>query len=242
MDKKYVLLYFLFLLWTAQAQEPLVTDRPDAAESALTVGPDTFQLETGVTSTREGGITQISLPTLLRFGLGKSWEFRVESDTLAFQNPGVNSFRDVSLGVKTNLLTSEDTNVGLLVGLNVPVGNGDLKGTVDPSLALLLDQSLVGELGLGLNVGVTISGDSGARFVQYSWATSLSHPVSQDLTAYLEFYGEGPDRIGGTTQTVADGGLTYLVNRDTQLDLFYAKGLTSQGIDWSIGLGLSKRY
>ena len=236
-------LWLLILFSIAvQAEEPLVTDRPDVAESAVTVGKNRTQIETGVTYTRDNGVDQTTFPTLLRIGIERNWELRIESDTLTIQNPGPNHFSDVSLGAKVNLLNAEDTKVGLLFNLNLPVGPRSTRGTFDPSLAVLWDQALVGELGLGVNAGVALPEDQGTRYINYFWATSLSHPVTEDLTAYLEYYGEGPVVLNGSVQTAVDGGFTYLLNDNTQLDLSYAKGLSNGGFDWSVGLGFSNRF
>ena len=239
---KRIIFLLVFLTTVSQAQEPLVTDRPDVAESALTVGRGRAQIETGVTFSRSGGVDTISLPTLLRLGLSKKWEFRIESDTLNFQDPGRSFFSDTSLGAKVNFLESDKSNLGLLFNLNIPIGPEELRGTVDPSLALLWDQSLVGDLSLGVNTGLALSGEGDQRFVQFSWATSFSHPVTEKTNAYVEFFGEGPEIAGGAVQTAVDGGFTYLLNPDSQLDISYARGLSQGGFDWSLGAGFSQRF
>lgn len=72
-----VLSSFLF----AQNDEPLVTDRPDATESAVTVGNGTFQIETGfVLEKYESSFGSISetnyniASTLFRYGIGEDFE------------------------------------------------------------------------------------------------------------------------------------------------------------------------
>lgn len=224
------------------AQEPLVTDRPDVAESAVTVGAGRVQLETGVTLGRSDGQFTTTFPTLVRVGLDDRWELRVEGDLFVLQNPGLDSFADSSLGAKVNLLDSEHTSLGLLMSVSIPIGPDSVRGTVDPALAVLLDQSLVGDLGLGFNAGLTLSEAAGTRFTQFFWATSFSHPLGESVTGYIEFYGEGPDGPGATVQTAADGGFLLLLDNDLQLDLSYAKGLSGSGFEWAVGLGLSSRF
>jgi hypothetical protein len=114
---------------SARSQEPLVTDRPDVAESAVTVGAGRVQLETGLSLTKEDGAYTTTFPTLVRIGLGDRWELRVESDMFELQNPGLNGLSDVALGAKVNFIENDSTNLGLLVDVSVPVGHPELRGT-----------------------------------------------------------------------------------------------------------------
>ena len=200
-------------------------------------------MESGVTLSSQDGQFATTVPTLLRVGLSPDWEFRLESDLLVLQNPGLNSFSDISLGAKGNFLRTEDTSVGLLFKLNVPIGHESLRGSIDPSVTVLWDQSLVGDLAMSLNAGLNLTEDQfDSRFLQYFWSASVSHPLSDKVTLYGELYGEGPDGSGEPTRTAADAGLLFLLNNDLQLDVSYARGLSSDGLDWSVGLGLSSRF
>jgi len=73
-----------------EEREPLVTDRPDVAESAVTVGVGTVQLETGLfyERPRGGGAGLLATPTLLRVGTGPDTEVRFETDGLLFEDSG----------------------------------------------------------------------------------------------------------------------------------------------------------
>lgn len=223
-------------------QEPISTDRPDQAESAVVVGPGRVQIETGVSLTREDGQDYTSFPTLLRLGAGERWEFRLESDILHLQNPGADSFSDVVVGAKVILHKSEGRAFGLLLDLAIPAGIEDVRGSLEPEIKALLDQDLGGDFSLSLNAGLSVPEDDDARLVSYTWAASLSHPVSEKVDVYLELFGEGPDQVSGPGQVGVDSGFTYQPNNDLQFDVSYAKGLSSFGLDWSVGLGVSTRF
>ena len=77
---------------------------------------------------------------------------------------------------------------------------------------------------------------------QLSWATSFSHPLGESVDFYLEAFGEGPDEAGGHHFVGADTGLLYRLNDDLQIDAYYLRGLSSFGIDWQVGSGVSARF
>ena len=54
----------------AEAKEPLVTDRPDVAESSVTVGDRVYQIEQGITYEGAGSVVSTLFPSLHRFGFG----------------------------------------------------------------------------------------------------------------------------------------------------------------------------
>ena len=224
--------------------DAIVTDRPDIAESALTVGTGRFQIETGVTYTQEtGAANALTTPTLLRYGIAEKWELRLESDALTFLDPGPGGFSDFTLGTKVNFRDEGSTAIGLLVSLNVPVGFQAVRGTVDPAVKLLIDQDLGSGWGLGFNAGLLLTEDVTDRsFIQPMFAAALGKDITNRLGAYVELSGEGPDLAGGDYALSADGGFTYLVNNDVQLDLSLLRGLSNVGTDWGYGLGVSARF
>ncbi len=227
----------------SQAQEKAIsTDRPDRAETPTTVGPGVVQLETGVSLTREDGQSFTSFPTLVRIGTGERWEFRIESDLLHLQNPGADSFHDVVVGAKVTLHEDERTHWGLIFDARIPVGIAEVRGSFEPEIKALHEHEFKNDFTLELNVGLSVPEDEEARLMSYSWAASLSHPVSGKLDAYLELFGEGREKSGESSQVGVDGGFTYQPSDDLQFDISYAKGLSSFGLDWSVGLGASTRF
>lgn len=235
------LLGLLAPLPTSAQEREMVTDRPDVAESAVTVGRGTVQLETGVSLIREGDDHLTTFPTLLRIGAGERWELRLESDMLTLRNPGTDSFSDVALGAKLNLMEGESTNLGLLFNLNLPLGIEELRGSVDPELKFLWDQDLGGDWSLGFNAGLALT-EEDVRFVRWAWAASISHPLSESLDAFVEAFGEGPETPGGAVYTGADTGILWKVSDNFQLDASYTRGLSNFGPEWGVGVGASARF
>jgi hypothetical protein len=255
--KKYLHLVFCFLCilitlcsGTVRAQgkepeaKPLVTDRPDVAESAVVVGPGRFQIEAGAAFMEQSGEPgSLTTPTLLRFGLSKRWEFRLESDIVTFLSPGEGGFSDVSVGTKVNLVEGESSALGILVNVNVPSGFRRIRGTVDPAVKILWDQDLGEGWGLGFNAGAVLTEDhTNTRFIQPVFALAVGKELTKSFRVYGEVFGEGPPEVGSSYQLGADTGLTYLVNNDLQVDLSVATGLSPNTPDWALGVGVSARY
>jgi hypothetical protein len=224
-----------------QQQDEISSDRPSVGTSASTVGADNVQLETGAFWQREDGQDITIFPTLLRVGTGQRWEIRLESDLLQLSQPGLDSFADVSLGAKVNFYDRDSTKLGLLMNLNIPAGNEEVRGSLDPELTFLWDQDLGKDWTLNLNAGVALS-EQGDRFLQLNWAIGIQHALGQRVDLYLEYFGEGPDEPAGDLLTGADAGLMWRLTEDLQLDASYARGLSSHGLDWGAGFGVSARF
>lgn len=230
----------------AAAEEPLVTDRPDVAESAVTVGSGRVQLETGVLFQRfrDGSADQVVTPTLLRVGTGPDTELRLESDGLTFQGPD-RGVSDVALGFKLNLSDSDGVATGLLFDVLLPTGSRAFRGaSAEPAARFLLDADLSEEWGLGFNAGVILPEDpAGNRFLQGAFALSLGRSLSEEVRVYGEVFGAGPDAApGGPVLLGADTGITWLLNPDLQLDASFLRGLSSGGLDWGVSAGVSARF
>lgn len=230
-----------------RAEEPLVTDRPDAAESAVTVGSGRVQLESGVLfeRSRGGEPDRVLIPTLLRVGTGPDTELRLETLGPVFASGGAGGLSDVSLGAKWTILEGDATTLGLLLNMRIPTGARALRtSALEPDLKLLLDASLGDDWALGFNVGLAVPEDpsAGQRFVQAGAATSLSRKIAEGVTVYGELFGGGPDALGGTGFVAADAGFLFLLNPDLQLDVEVFRGLSAGGLDWGVGAGVSARF
>lgn len=233
----------MITLQTTSEAEPISADRPDIGASASTIDEGGLQLESGVSFSREGGQYSTSFPTLLRFGLSSRWELRLESELLTLRRAGLNSFSDVNLGTKINFYDRGSTKLGALLSLNIPMGPKPTRGTLDPQLVFLWDQELSDSWSFEGNLGASLSkNDLGARFGKLSYSGSLSRAITKSVAAYVELSGFGPDNTTGRYFTALDGGLTFQVSDNFQLDVYYLKGLSSFGLDWQLGSGMSLRF
>lgn len=230
--------------------DAIVTDRPDQSTSPYTVGSGRFQIESGPfyfqnkDGTDGGGIN-----TLLRVGTGPNTELRLDGN---FPQMGPSNFGggstglgDLGLAFKANLAKEDWGGFGILTRVQFPSGtNGQNGNAVVPQVGLLTDFVLSDELALDITLAGQVPKDSagGGRYFQGFFATSLGYAITDELGIFGEVFGQGPQDIGGPTELAVDGGFTYLLDEDTQIDIAAQKGLSGSGLDWGITIGVSARY
>jgi hypothetical protein len=243
----------------------LVTDRPDQTESAAVVPPGYVQVEAGVLVTRDeaGGrsVETVEGPgTLVRIGLGGRTELRLgwagylkeEADLLGsrgervrVEGPG-----DAEVGAKVRLRDEAGRlpDAALLVGVSLPVGDDELTSDrLDPTLLLSLAHTLSDRLSLGYNAGVAWSSEAGDAGVleTYShgvYSAAVGIGLTDRLGAFVELFGAEPIDAPGGSEVALDGGLTWLVRPNLQLDVAAGAGLTDDARDWFVGTGVSVRW
>lgn len=247
----------------------LVTDRPDQTESASVVPSGFFQLETGVSYSRdeEEGDTLRTLAgpgTLVRIGVGGRTELRVgwdgwveeelDSGQPRIPDGSVSGIGDGSLGAKVKLREESGAlpEMAILASVNLAIGDDELTSDeLDPSLLVAFAHTLSDRLGLGYNLGLQRFNDFdpetfGAEtddFVRFVWSAALGRSFTERVGGFVELFGEEPESgAPGGSQVSLDGGVTYLVRANLQLDAYAGAGITDDAPDWIAGLGLSIRW
>src|SRR6478609_3273820 len=237
------------------AQEPIATDRPDFVESSMTVGTKVFQLETSAATdwTTSAGTTArvIATPTLLRYGISRTLELRLETDGFYRASvDGVGSesgMADAALGIKWHAVDEAGARpaIAFLLHGDVPTGSAAFRGIgIRPSLRTVGEWALPGEFGLGVMPGIAYDpeGGEGQQWTALLGVT-LGRPVSESLRFFVEYAAEQlPTSSNGGTIALVETGAAFLLTADTQLDLSYRHGVTSLAADHSIALGFSRRF
>lgn len=231
------------------AAEPLVTDRPDATESAVSVAPGRVQLEAGYTMAHAGAATLHSLGEgLLRIGVAGGTELRLGLNSYRLrggvgENPG--GLEDASVGTKVVLrarATGAAPGIALLAGTSLPTGSEEFgAGEVQPGGMLALAWDLSPAVGLGANLGYTRAHDEDDRFDEYRTSLALGIGLTDAAGVFVEYFADHRPAAGRPSEISADGGLTVLLNPDFQLDLRGGLGLNSSAPDYFVGAGLSVR-
>jgi hypothetical protein len=237
-------------LLNAQIVAPLVTDRPDFTESALTVPRGDLQLESGYTLTRAEEADEHALgEVLLRIGVADRLEARIGLGSHAWSEaPGEDSsgFEDPSLGLK--FVLSEETVEGgiaaaILAGTSVPVGDEDVgEDEWQPDITLALSRGLADGLSLGGNLGYAYASGDGERFDQGSASLALGIELSERWGSYVEGFAIFPTDPSGEDAAVMNGGFTFLVHPLLQLDARAGAGLTEGAPDFFLGVGIARRW
>ena len=262
MTKKILLALLVLTTPVAFAQEAdeLITDRPDATESPQTIQPGVVQLEIGATHTHDAEENverdQFEIPgTLIRIGLSRRIELRIGWDGLQdleerqggvdFDDDGSG---DTALGFKIGLTENASTGTvtALLVETSLPTGSeGFTSDRADPSLRYIVAHELAESIGLGYNFGVSWAtegdGDERDRLASAFYTLATGFGLTDRLGAFVELFGELGLDSGATDKHSFDGGFTYLVRPNVQLDIAAGLGLNSAADDWFLGVGISAR-
>lgn len=234
----------------AAGAEELVGDRPDFTESAVTVGAGRVQLEAGATLTEAGRVTELTAgEALLRLGIGERWELRLGLNSYArvdlLGGAELEGFEDPSLGAKLALLDPGDggTALALLFGSSIGVGDDEVGSDEEqPEVKLLLGVPLAGQAELGVNVGYARPVDGGRRFGQLVASVAAAWPVADRVGVFVEVYGFSREAPGGPESTYFDGGVTFALGPDLQLDARAGTGLSGNDVDLFLGAGVVRRW
>lgn len=240
-----LILNFIFL-GTLSAQDNsegdsvIKTDRPDATESSSSMQQGEFQVETGFILTKFDGPDNIEITnytynnTLLRYGLLKNLELRVGWNILGVEFSRSRMEEHIETGF-TPFLTG------------VKIGITEEKGLL-PEMALLghvyfpftaskqykpdntavdfrfaFSHTLSEKSILAYNLGAQWQPNSAE--MEYLYTASYSYKFTKKFGGYAEIYGELPEHY--EARHYIDGGLTYLISNNFQLDAYVGTGLNN---------------
>lgn len=241
----------------------LITDRPDQTESSVTVPPGYAQLEMGWTFTRDDEVgsrieTHQFPSTLVRIGLLKWMEVRLGWTGYAWEDfhdasrkTRLRGSGDTEIGVKLHLRSESEKGfwpeIALLAGTSVPSGNHNFTTRrADPSTRFSFSHTLSDRVGLGYNLGMSWESElneSGKRVTlsNYLYTLALGVSITNRWGGFVEFFGDIPASAQGKPANSFDGGFTYLLRSNLQVDVFSGVGLSRAADDWFVGAGLSLR-
>lgn len=251
----------LALLSRAAAQDPeLITDRPDQTESTATVPRGWVQIETGVgfaEEDSEGLETEVFAGpgTLVRIGLAERLELRLGwvgyiDHQVSFQGSSVNAsgVGDADIGAKLQLREESGRvpEMAILVGTTVPSGDDEFTSDrFDPSFRLAFAHTLSERVSLGYNIGAawssTTEGGDTTTLSNGFYTIAAGYSLSEQWGAFVELFGDVALSASGPPAHSFDGGTTWLIRPNLQLDFFGGFGLSDAADDWFVGVGVSLR-
>ncbi len=232
-------------------EDPLITDRPDFTESAVTVTRGRTQIEAGYTFTETGDFEEQAIGELLvRIGWTEILELRLGINSwVQVDGPGVDvsGNEDVSIGCKIRLSDplppgSKLPQVAVLLATTLPTGSDEFSvADPQPSAVLALAWDLSERTSIGSNVGYARVGETGSRFGELSASLALGHTLSERLGGYVELYAFTRQEGQGDDQFV-NAGFTWALSPDSQLDFRAGTGLDSDSADFFVGAGAAWRF
>jgi hypothetical protein len=233
---------------TSTSLPALTPDRPGFTNGAEVVLPSRTQVEGGIAQTtaesRTGGGATTDYPELLiRRGLTPQVELRVGLPDYSAVVGGGHGLGDGSIGVKYKFYQSRDgsTKAALIPAVTVPVGaRGFTSGHADPLLTLAAQTASGPRWGIAANLAFSDPSQSGGRIVTAAPSASVSYQMTPSLAGYGELYDSFAHRSGPIP--VADGGFTFLVNSNLQVDAEAGYGLGASAPTRFFGGGISVRF
>jgi len=241
----------LFSAFAFASAPELVTDRPDQTESTEIVPRGWVQTELGFGDVDRGDATAMAL---VRVGLTERVEFRAGLDEVFLSGP--DDAIDLGLGAKIRLSDENGSRpaIAVLAALNQKIGDSLSPSSdgVRPSFRFVFSHTLSERLSLGYNAGVSwdesfsplgglpaaFDRDLLSRFV---WTAALGIGATDRVGFFVEAFGDSGLSDHGRTETALDGGVTFLVRPNIQLDLFVGTGVSNAAPDWLAGAGVSFR-
>jgi hypothetical protein len=249
----------------APLTDPLVTDRPDFTESTDAVPQGHFQLEGGYTFTYDRNardrVHEHTAPELLlRIGLIDNFELRLgwngyswtqdqfETETRrgrrVTREDWSQGAHDLSLGFKLKFVEQEGLrpHLGIIGQISAPSGSPHLSsGDVDPEVKLLWAYDLTERVGLAGNLNLGVPTENRHRFLQASASVSVAVAVTERVGTYVEYFGFYPNADEADAAHYVNGGLTFLITNNFQIDLRAGFGLNGEADDFFSGIGFAWR-
>ena len=264
MIKSTLTLLLMVLCHFAFAQ--IETDRPDFTESPNVVLKGALQVETGFIWENDeqsfmssGVLNNLSErnftvnTTLLRYGLTDNIELRFNTsfnNNREILNSALTGGQDFTtdrvgfstsfIGFKTNLYKNDKISIGFLGHLYIPeIATGDFAKTaaqkIAPEFLIPLTYDITDRFGIAVQYGLTWDGYTPNPITSYTLA--LGYAITDKLSFYLEPYGFLTNN--GDELHLINGGFTYLINNDLQLDLTGGFGLNEPAPDNFLNCGAS---
>lgn len=241
-------------------EPPLESDRPDFTESSATVGYGRFQVESGYTYTHDrlGSITREThdLPELLlRYGVAErlelrlaweGWIFDHQSDGANRRVVGENGSTDLECGLKY-ALTKQDKwlpQSALILAITAPIGSPAFSSQqVDAEVNFCYSWEFTKRLSLNCSTGHRWTGQPGDHFSLLFQSASVEYELTKRLHVYSEWFALFPgDSLDDRPQHFYDGGCTYLLTPNVQLDWRAGLGLNDAAGGFFTGCGLVIRW
>ncbi|TDW46653.1 outer membrane putative beta-barrel porin/alpha-amylase [Flavobacterium sp. 270] len=239
--KKLLALIVVGASYNATGQQ-IQTDRPNETEGPNAVPFHQLQFENGFSFEKKDGEKTFEVPqTVLRYGLLKNTELRVESSLKITdqQNDNLFGIEPVIVGIKYHILDHKKVipDLAVLGRVRIPwmADNAYQEPNYSPEVRLLAQHELSKSSHLGYNAGVQWLAATSQP--EYIYTLSADYAFSQKIKFVVETYGFA--QAHHHADNSADIALLYLVNGDMQLDVIAGNSIMNGSSDKFAEIGLS---
>ena len=232
----------------------LTPDRPGFTNGSDTVTPGHVQIEAGVTRTKGAspfakmsaggdGLTTDAPQALVRTGLNDKMELRLTLPDYAWPSGSASGFSDGTVGLRYKFYQSKDGNTKLAFtpSLSLPVRSAvTSSGHVDPVLSLNGQTTSGARWSLSSNLILSYPTQNGGRVTDYTATGQVTYALSAQTSVFGDYYYDAP--VGAPPSPIADGGFTYRVAKNVQLDIETGRGLGGAAPVQFYGGGVALRF
>lgn len=244
----------------AAEDEEISPARPGFAEGSSVVGKGRAQIELGIErQTRDDGDRRtgtLLVPTLVRFGIGEKVELRIEGDTYTREKVSEPTGPDersegiapTSIGLKARLaegVGGAKASTAVVARFFPPSGTGKFKSAhATGDVRLLADWQIAPKWTFKPNIGIgAYEDDDQQPYTTGLLAATLDYKASQALKLFIDSGVRLRERRHGTSGAIVDLGATYLVGRDTQVDVSVGGRVAGTTFPRRmLALGVSRRF
>lgn len=245
---KQILILTLFLYANiAFSQEvkqiELIGDRPDQTESAFTIPKGYFQFEDGFLFENETNETQnISFSSmLLRYGLFDNFELRFATEynkTKSNRFTDISGFSPLTIGGKIHVNKEKGwiPQIAFLAHINI-AQTGEKEFMQDfhsTQMALTFNHTINEMWSVGYSLGVEFPSDINYSIGTYTVVSGFA--IREKIGAFVEAYGDFSQYMYADNNL--NGGVTFLVLPNLQLDIAGGFGLSQNSYKNYFGFGI----
>jgi Putative MetA-pathway of phenol degradation len=229
---------------TAQDDYDLINpDRPGIADGSKVIAPGALQVEAGLERDQFSDTHVISVPLLVRVGVVRRLEARVEGNTFT-HTPGATGFSPISIGAKVALIdTGKGPTLGVIVRGFLPSGTSAFKTThVTGDVRLAADIPLGSKFSLNPNAGVSRLENDAATAVVGLFAATFTYQPTDRINPFIDVSYVSSPRDAASASFVIDGGIAWILGSDVQLDFSVGQGVHGDAPRPFVAGGLSWRF
>lgn len=222
------------------------SDRPGQALNATTCGILAIQVQSGFNYTNldfplAGTSKNMSVPTNIRFGISKMWElntsFSYQNENLdfGFGQVTIDGFPSPEIGLRCAFLKGNKWKpfLALQANMRLPSNKGAYTQSQMGSSFYLVTSNRFEHISVNATVGMLYNG-FGGNAPNYPYVLNIGSMLTDNLGAFVEVFGNF-----NTDGIALDGGFSYLIGNNFQLDLF---GGWLGDTSWFGEIGFSWRY
>ena len=244
----FIALISLPLLVKGQFNESIRSGRPGQAIGAYSVGKKVFQVQSGLTYNQaqfdsDNQIRSYVVGTVLRAGVTEKLEvsgvinWRRDDITSPEEGQILSGIGNTQIGARYNISKNQGAVPAIAIqgrALLTAQSQEYRRDKIGSKFILATGNKVNDWLSIGTNWGVLWSGYGADP--QSFYALNFSFGLSDKIGAFAEIYG-GLDEFN----TYFDGGFSYLINLDLQLDLSAGWQGENNITDWFVDGGISYR-